>query len=79
MTSINIIPEEYRGYRALALFRLGFDTADIANFYQITEAQALEIVSKQRGADLGLFSGFSDPRPSKPFWPSGRIGFAGRA
>lgn len=79
MTSIKIIPDEYRGYRALSLFRMGFDTADIAKFYNLDhESQALEIVSRQRGAELGLSSGYSDPRPSKPLWPSGRVGFAGR-
>lgn len=75
MTSI---PEQYRGYQALSLFRMGFDTADIATFLNLTEPEALEIVSKQRGAQLGLPSGYSDPRPSKTFWPSGRVGFAGR-
>lgn len=75
MTSI---PEKFRGLPPLHLFRQGYGTDAIAKFLNITEAQALEIVSKQRGAQLGLPSGYSDPRPSKTFWPSGRVGFAGR-
>lgn len=75
MTSI---PKQYRGLSALQLFRQGYDTAHISKLLNVTEAQALEIVSRQRGAQLGLPSGYSDPRPSKAHWPSGRVGFAGR-
>lgn len=64
------IPAEYTGSRALDLFRLGMDTADLADFYGIKEWQAHELVTRQRAIELGISSGYPDPRPS---WPRGRI------
>lgn len=39
---------------ALELFRAGKDTLAIARILKITEAEALEQLSRQRSADLGL-------------------------
>lgn len=69
-------------YRSLIaaydLFRAGRDTADIAYLLNITEAEALEQVSKQRSAKLVL----SDPyeRQSVPVGEraSAKVPFAGR-
>lgn len=67
------------GYRqplqALQLFRVGHDTAAIAEILGITEAEALEQVSSQRSALLRR----ADPYPShKVSWPSGRVSYQGR-
>lgn len=63
---------------AYDLFRAGRDTADIAYLLNITEAEALEQVSKQRSAKLGL----SDPyeRQSAPVGDraSAKVPFAGK-
>lgn len=67
---------------ALQLFRLGRDTATIATILQISEAQALEQLSRERSAALGL----PDPYSTNSFpamrevhsAPSGRVAYAGR-
>ena len=64
---------------AYDLFRAGgLDTADIARILKITEASALEQITRQRSAKLGL----SDPyeRQSVPVGEraSAKVPFAGR-
>lgn len=39
---------------ALALFRAGQDTADISENFGVAENRVLEMVTRQREADLGL-------------------------
>lgn len=55
---------------ALDLFRIGHDTADIARILQITEAKALELVSKQRSAMLGLPHPYASKAVSGPAKPA---------
>jgi hypothetical protein len=67
---------------ALQLFRLGRDTATIANILRISEAQALEQLSRERSAALGR----PDPYSTNlvpvvrevPLSRSGRVAYAGR-
>lgn len=57
---------------ALDLWRIGNDTADIARILKITEAKALEQVSKQRSAMLGLpfpYAPKADVGSAKPAVP----------
>lgn len=57
---------------AFDLWRIGNDTADIARILKITEAKALEQVSKQRSAMLGLpipYVPKADVGSSKPARP----------
>jgi hypothetical protein len=54
---------------ALDLFRIGHDTVEIARILKITEAKALEQISQQRSAMLGLPSPYApkaDVGSSKP-------------
>lgn len=67
---------------ALDYFRAGKNTADIARFLRISEAEALEQVSSQRSAALHLPSPYHPkPKPKrKPIgWPAGRVAYAGQA
>ena len=45
----------------LTLFRSGLDTTDIANHLHITEAEALEQLSRERSALLGRGSPYVQP------------------
>lgn len=57
---------------ALDLFRIGHDTVEIARILKITEAKALEQISQQRSAMLGLPSPYApkaDVGSSKPVRP----------
>ena len=55
---------------ALDLFRIGHGTADIARILQISEAKALELVSKQRSAMLGLPHPYASKAVSGPAKPA---------
>lgn len=59
----------------LSLFRLGYDTAEIATYFGISEASALETLTLQRSEAL------DKPNPyhshSTP-WPAGQVAYAGR-
>lgn len=46
----------------LMLFRSGMDTADIANHLKISEASALERLTKERSASLGKPNPFDPPK-----------------
>lgn len=48
------IPREHRYATADELFRLGFDTFDIAARFDISEPEALQLVTMLRNARLGL-------------------------
>lgn len=57
---------------ALDLWGVGNDTAEIARILKITEAKALEQVSKQRSAKLGLpipYASVAVDGPAKPAAP----------
>lgn len=63
---------------ARELFLSGYDTAEIASYFRITEANALEQVSSQRSAALGIPDPYKSHSPGQVAWPSGRIAYAGR-
>lgn len=65
---------------ALELFRSGRDTAEIASILRISEALALEQVTKQRSAELGKSSPYRDaPVNLSVRHPANRlIAYAGR-
>lgn len=65
---------------ALELFRAGPDTAQIAHILRISEALALEMVCKQRSAELGKSSPYRDAPASLSVRPRARplIRYAGR-
>lgn len=72
-----------RKFSALTLFRNGHDTAAIASILQISEAQALQQLSRERSAHLGRPDPYSiNSRPavagSAPR-QTRRVAYAGRA
>lgn len=63
----------------LDLFRKGYDTLQIAQYFQISEAEALKQVSEARSASLRLPSAYDFRPKAKPTgWPKGKVGYAGR-
>lgn len=62
---------------ALDLFRNGSDTVDIALYFRITEAQALEQLSRERSSRLGIPDPYKSHSPGQVAWPSGRVAYAG--
>lgn len=63
----------------LDLFRKGYDTLQIAQYFQISEAEALSQVSQARSASLRLPSPYAFRPKAKPTgWPKGKVGYAGR-
>ena len=65
---------------ALELLRSGRDTAEIASILRISEALALEQVTKQRSAELGKSSPYRDAPVNLSTRPRTRplIRYAGR-
>ncbi|WPE22465.1 hypothetical protein [Shinella zoogloeoides] len=64
---------------ALELFRKGYDTQRIADYFSIREEEALELVSEARSAALRLPSPYPIHPDAKPTgWPKGQIAYAGR-
>lgn len=59
----------------LSLFRRGYDTAEIAKYFGISEASAHKTLTLQRSVALGK----SNPYPvrSDP-WPKAQVAYAGR-
>lgn len=56
----------------LELFRLGWDTVKIAAYHNITEAEALRAVSRERAAEKNL-PNFTEPSPyAEGGWLHGR-------
>lgn len=62
---------------AYELFRAGHDTMSIKTILRITEAEALEQVSSQRCASLGIPDPYKSHSPGQVAWPSGRVAYAG--
>ena len=63
----------------LDLFRKGYDTLQIAQYFSITEAEALKQVSEARSASLRLPSPYPIHPDAKPTgWPKGKVAYAGR-
>jgi hypothetical protein len=64
---------------ALDLFRKGYDTRQIADYFSIREEEALAMVSQARSAALRLPSPYPIHPDAKPTgWPKGQIAYAGR-
>lgn len=64
---------------ALELFRKGYDTLRIAQYFSISEAEALAMVSEARSASLRLPSPYPTHPDAKPTgWPKGKFAYAGR-
>lgn len=76
-TVVRSIPSELYGRTELQLFRAGYDTLEIARHRRIPEAKALELVTSQRSAMLGLSSSYKSHSSGQVPWPSGRISYAG--
>jgi hypothetical protein len=64
---------------ALDLFRNGADTVQIALYFRITEARALEQLSRERSAALGIPDPYKSHSPGQVAWPSGRVAYAGHS
>lgn len=63
----------------LEMFRLGYDTLRIAQYFSISEAEALAQVCEARSAALRLPSPYDFRPKAKPTgWPKGKVGYAGR-
>lgn len=66
---------------ALQLFRGGLDTDDIRRILKISEAEALQQLTRQRGALLGLPDPYSNSRPASAGSAprqTRRVAYAGR-
>lgn len=60
---------------ALRLFRVGFDTKEVADILGVNEPDALELISRQRSDELGLWSPY--PAPERAFEPDRRQSLQG--
>lgn len=60
---------------ALSLFRLGYDTAEIATYFGISEASALETLTLQRSEALDKPNPYTVRSDS---WPKAQVAYAGR-
>lgn len=60
---------------ALRLFRVGFDTVEIADLFGITKANVEQTISQQRSRELGLWSPY--PAPERAFEPDRRQSLQG--
>ena len=54
-TGIRPISQAYRDKPAIELFRMGFDTADIAFFKQVHEAAVLQWITDARTAERNQY------------------------
>lgn len=57
------------------LFKRGYDTLAIAEYFKISEAAALKSLTTERSAARNLPTAYPSNSTS---WPSGRVAYAGR-
>lgn len=57
------------------LFKRGFDTAEIAKYFGISEAAALKSLTIQRSAARNLPTAYPSKTTS---WPDGQVAYSGR-